>query len=97
MNEQDIYLRTINYADYIIENKSTIRATARYFGVAKSSVHYDLQNRLKYYDKDLYLQVKTILENNFNEKHIRGGMATKRKYLNEKEIVEFDEFNYYGC
>lgn len=93
----NIYLRTINYANYIIENNSTIRATAKKFGVAKSTVHYDLKNRLKFYDADLYKQVKTILQNNFCEKHIRGGLATKQKYLNEKEMQEFYEFNYYGC
>lgn len=94
---EDVYLRTVSYARYIIDNKATIRATAKKFGVAKSTAHYDLQNRLKFYDKSLYLQVKEILENNFNEKHIRGGMATKQKYLNEKEIEQFDELNYYGC
>ena len=93
----DVYVRTIKYATYIVDNSSTIRATAKKFGVAKSSVHYDLKNRLKYYDKNLYTKVRTILQNNFNEKHIRGGMATKQKYLNEKEMQEFYEFNYYGC
>lgn len=93
----EVYLRTINYATYIVENGATIRATAKRFGVAKSTVHYDLKNRLKLYDKNLYLQVKKVLQNNFNEKHIRGGMATKQKYLNEKEMREFYEFNYYGC
>lgn len=82
---------------YIIENNATIRATAKRFGVAKSTVHYDLKNRLKYCDNDLYKRVKEILKNNFEEKHIRGGMATKQKYLNEKEMREFYDFNYYGC
>ena len=62
---EDVYSRTIEYAYYIIENGATIRATAKRFGVAKSTVHYDLKNRLKYYNKDLYLKVKQILENNF--------------------------------
>lgn len=94
--EQDIYERTIQYAWYIINHNATIRATAKNFGVAKSTVHYDLKNRLRFYDKDLYLKVKQILQNNFNEKHIRGGLATKQKYLHEKEIAEFDKFNYCG-
>ena len=94
---QDIYLRTLEYAWFIVENKTTIRATAAKFGVAKSSVHYDLKNRLKYYDRDLYEKVRLILQNNFNEKHIRGGMATKQKYLQEKEADNIDEFNYYGA
>jgi len=94
---QDVYKRTIEYAYYIVENGATIRATAKKFGVAKSTVHYDLKNRLKYYDKDLYLKVREILHNNFEEKHIRGGMATKQKYLNEKQANELNEFMYYGC
>ena len=94
---EDIYSRTIEYAYYIINNNSTIRATAKNFGVAKSSVHYDLKNRLKHYNKDLYLQVKEILQNNFNEKHIRGGLATKQKYLQQKEAEDFSEFDCYGC
>lgn len=93
----DVYARTIEYARYIIDNNSTIRATAKRFGVAKSTVHYDLKNRLKYYDENLYLQVKTILQNNFDEKHIRGGMATKQKYLQEKQADDMDGFYYYGC
>lgn len=94
---EDVYKRTLNYAWYIVENNTTIRATAKHFGVAKSTVHYDLKNRLKYYDKNLYLQVKKILQNNFNEKHIRGGLATKQKYLHEKEAECFSEFDTYSC
>lgn len=93
----DVYVRTIEYAMYIVDNKSTIRATAKKFGVAKSSVHYDLKYRLKDYDVNLYMQVKQILQQNFNEKHIRGGMATRQKYLNEKEVQDLYSFDYYGC
>lgn len=92
----DLYFRTIDYALYIIDNNATIRQTAKQFNVAKSTVHYDLKNRLKHYDKDLYLKVKQILQNNFNEKHIRGGFATKQKYLHEKEIESLNSFNYFG-
>ncbi|MBQ7798230.1 MAG: sporulation transcriptional regulator SpoIIID [Clostridia bacterium] len=94
---EDVHLRTLEYAWYIVENRSTIRATAKHFGVAKSTVHYDLKYRLKYYDRDLYNKVKEILLINFNEKHIRGGLATKQKYLQEKEAEDFNDFNYYGC
>lgn len=93
----DVYRRTLEYAWYIVDNNATIRATAKNFNVAKSTVHYDLKNRLKYYDRDLYLKVKEILQINFNEKHIRGGMATKQKYLQEKEAEEFNDFIYYGA
>ena len=94
---EDVYLKTIKYARYIIDNNATIRSTAKRFGVAKSTVHYDLSKRLKAYDEDLYLQVKKVLQVNFDEKHIRGGMATKQKYLQEKEVEEFNNFIYYGC
>lgn len=95
--DDEVYLRTIDYALYIIDNNATIRQTAKNFNVAKSTVHYDLKNRLKLYDKELYLQVKQILQNNFNEKHIRGGFATRQKYLQEKEIKQLNNFNYLGC
>jgi len=88
----DVYLRTIDFALYIIDNNATIRQTARNFNIAKSTVHYDLKNRLKLYDRGLYLRVKQILQNNFNEKHLRGGFATKQKYLNEKEIKQLNIF-----
>ena len=94
---EDVYLRTLDYAWYIVDNNATIRQTAKNFNVAKSTVHYDLQNRLKYIDKSLYEKVKQILENNFNEKHIRGGLATRQKYLNEREADNFNEFNNYCC
>ena len=91
----EIYIKTIEYARYIVENKSTIRATAKNFGVAKSTVHYYLKNQLKNCDKNLYIKVNKILQNNFNEKHIRGGLATKQKYMQEKEAKIFNDFNYY--
>ena len=92
----DVCLRTLEYARYIVDNNSTIRGVAKRFGVAKSTVHYDLKNRLKDYDADLYIQVKHVLQNNFNEKHIRGGLATRQKYLHEKVDDEFSEFDYCG-
>ena len=67
---------------YIIENRTTIRATAKRFGISKSTVHKDLTQRLRLCDKDLYLQVKALLEVNKAERHIRGGLATKQKYKN---------------
>ena len=90
-----IYLRTVRYGQYIVDNNSTIRQTAKEFKVAKSTVHYDLKNRLRYYDYDLYIKVKHILDNNFSEKHIRGGWATKQKYIHEKEVKNHSEFNYF--
>ena len=68
---------------YLIENRTTVRAAAKKFGVSKSTVHKDLSERLPLYNRTLYLQVKEILEENKAQRHIRGGMATRRKYKGE--------------
>ncbi len=78
---KDIYLRTKQMAIYVIQNNSTIRQTAKVFGIAKSTVHYDLTIRLKHFDYGLYKGVRKVLEKNFSEKSFRGGQATKSKYL----------------
>jgi len=67
---------------YIVENKSTVRATAAHFGISKSTVHKDVTQTLKRSNKNMYYEVKKILELNKSERHIRGGEATKRKYRN---------------
>ena len=72
--------RAYELAVYIIENRTTIRAAAKQYGISKSTVHKDLTERLKQSNYTLYLQVKQVLEVNKAERHIRGGMATKRKY-----------------
>ena len=75
--------RACELAEYIIENKATVRAAARQFGISKSTVHKDLSERLEDIDKSLYLGVKEILDQNKAERHIRGGLATRRKYKGE--------------
>lgn len=72
--------RTVLFADYIIENNATVRDTAKNFDISKSTVHKDVTERLKHIDKDLYEEVREILNQNKAERHIRGGLATKRKY-----------------
>ena len=72
--------RTVELANYIIENKCTVREAAKKFGISKSTVHKDLQTRLPQCNKTLYTQVRAVLETNKSERHIRGGMATKQKY-----------------
>lgn len=72
--------RAVILGRYIIENKSTVRAAAKKFGISKSTVHKDVSYRLKNEDKELYAKVKEILEINKQERHIRGGLATKQKY-----------------
>ena len=75
--------RACHLALYIIENKTTVRGAARKFGINKSTVHKDLQERLPSFNRPLYLQVKQVLEENKAERHIRGGIATRRKYKGE--------------
>ena len=75
--------RTSELAVYIIETGATIRAAAKHFGISKSTVHKDLSQRLPQYNKRLYNQVRQILDVNKAQRHIRGGMATKEKYLHK--------------
>ncbi|MBQ3404674.1 MAG: sporulation transcriptional regulator SpoIIID [Oscillospiraceae bacterium] len=72
--------RAVELAEYIIENRSTVRATAKRFGVSKSTVHKDLSERLENIDRPLYVQVREVLAINKAERHIRGGLATQRKF-----------------
>ena len=73
--------RAIEIATYIIEHNATVRQTARQFGISKSTVHKDLTERLPQIDHHLADEVRDILDINKSERHIRGGMATRQKYL----------------
>ncbi len=73
--------RPIILGEYIIEHRSTVRAAAKQFGISKSTVHKDVSDRLKTLKPSLYSAVKEILDLNKQERHIRGGEATKQKYL----------------
>ncbi|MBS7219555.1 MAG: sporulation transcriptional regulator SpoIIID [Oscillospiraceae bacterium] len=75
--------RACQLALYIIENKATVRAAARKFKISKSTVHKDLSERLPVFNRPLYLQAKQVLEENKAERHIRGGLATRKKYKGE--------------
>ena len=72
--------RACELAVYIIETGATVRAAARHFGISKSTVHKDLQQRLPQCNKLLYSQVRQVLDENKAQRHIRGGMATREKY-----------------
>ena len=72
--------RACDLAVYIIENQTTVRAAAKKFGVSKSTVHKDLTERLPHVNPGLYSQVRVLLDINKAERHIRGGLATRRKY-----------------
>ena len=78
--KHDIEQRACDLAVYIIENRTTVRAAAKQFGISKSTVHKDLTQRLPLFDRPLYLQVHEILQINKAERHIRGGLATRNKY-----------------
>jgi len=82
MNE-DIRLRVTETAQYILKTGATVRSAARRFGVSKTTVHKDMRKRLIHIDRDLFERVDKVLEKNRMERHIRGGMATRRKYKGE--------------
>lgn len=73
--------RVIKEGEYIIASNSTVRAAAEYFSISKSTVHKDVTERLYGIDKELYSKVREVLDKNLSERHIRGGLATKNKYL----------------
>lgn len=75
--------RAVELGEYIIENKATVRSTAKKFGISKSTVHMDVSERLKRVNPQLYTQVKAVLEVNKSQRHIRGGIATRMKYKNK--------------
>ena len=83
--EDNIEIRVRELAVYIIETGATVRAAARKFGISKSTVHKDLSQRLPEYDRLLYQQVRTVLDLNKQERHIRGGQATRKKYHPEAQ------------
>ena len=72
--------RAQELALYIVENKATVRAAAQKFGISKSTVHKDLSERLPAINRALYRQVKAVLDENKAERHIRGGIATRKTY-----------------
>ena len=89
--EIDIYdadERAVRLALYLLENGATVRKAALYFGVSKSTVHKDVTSRLRQIDLSLYEQTAALMEKNKSERHLRGGMATKLKYLALRERAE---------
>ncbi|NBK90405.1 sporulation transcriptional regulator SpoIIID [bacterium 1XD21-13] len=78
--------RAVAIANYIIENNATVRQTAKRFGISKSTVHKDVAERLVHINPALAKQARIVLDINKSERHIRGGMATKEKYLHQKGV-----------
>ena len=79
----DIEKRACDVAEYIVENRSTVRAAAKEFGISKSTVHKDITQRLEKINPALFAEVRVLLDVNKAERHIRGGLATRRKYKGE--------------
>ena len=77
--------RAVKLAHYIIDSKDTVRGAAKKYGISKSTVHKDVSERLKKINPSLAKEVREILDENKSQRHIRGGMATKIKYLHMKE------------
>ena len=77
--------RAVEIAYYIIENQATVRQTAKQFGVSKSTIHKDVTERLEQINPTLATQARKVLDINKSERHIRGGMATREKYLHQQE------------
>lgn len=84
MHNESIQERCVLLGQYLVENRSTVRAVAKKFGVSKSTVHKDVTQVLKYVDINLYNSVEKILEINKRERHLRGGEATRKKYAENK-------------
>ncbi len=79
--KRELEERACELAVYMIETGATVRATARHFGISKSTVHKALTEQLRLYSYPLYTQVRQVLDKNKQERHIRGGLATRQKYL----------------
>lgn len=80
--------RAVQCAEYILETRATVRETADKFGTSKSTVHKDVTERLKSIDLGLYNRVQEVLDFNLSERHLRGGVATREKYLRVREERE---------
>lgn len=77
--------RAVEMAEYIIETKATVRQTAKKFGISKSTVHKDVTDRLLQINASLAREARKVLDTNKSERHIRGGMATREKYLHQHQ------------
>ena len=77
--------RATKLGEYIVENKATVRRAAKQFGVSKSTVHKDVSDRLRVVNPQLYVRVRSVLDVNKAQRHIRGGLATREKYRHDEE------------
>lgn len=86
--------RCVMLGHYIVENNATVRAAAKQFGISKSTVHQDITARLEQVNKQLHDEVKTVLDKNKQERHLRGGQATKKKYaeLSKRKMSKINTY-----
>ncbi|MCR5122769.1 MAG: sporulation transcriptional regulator SpoIIID [Ruminococcus sp.] len=80
--------RPVLLGEYMVRNSATVRAAAKHFGISKSTVHKDIRTRLPHIDRKLFREVEKLLELNKQERHIRGGLATRRKYRQQRMDTE---------
>ena len=80
--------RSVVLGEYLLEHCATVREAARVFGISKSTVHKDVTDRLRHVNNTLYLEVQELLNKNKQERHLRGGEATRKKYTAERQAVE---------
>ena len=86
LNSNYIEERAVDIANYIVKSKSTVRQAAKQFGVSKSTVHKDITERLLKINPSLASETRKVLDINKSERHIRGGLATREKYLREHHV-----------
>ena len=93
--KNDLTPRPLELAYYILNNQTTIRATAKAFNIPKSTVHHDLSTKLKYINYPVFLKVKKLLDENFSIKHLHGGESTRLKYKALKQVInEYDQTEF---
>ncbi len=80
--------RSVVLGEYLLEHCATVRDAARVFGISKSTVHKDVTDRLRHVNSALYTEVQELLNKNKQERHLRGGEATRKKYTAERQITE---------
>ena len=83
--KREIYIRVTDAARHILATGATVRQCAERFGVSKTTIHKDMRKRLKEIDHGLFAEVSAVLDKNRRERHLRGGMATRRKYERRRE------------
>lgn len=82
---KSIMQRVYSEAEYVLNTKSTVREVAKIFNVSKSTVHKDLQDRLKQLDKNMHSKIEKIFQEHVEIRHLRGGESTRKRYLKLKE------------